>query len=72
MLLLHCVLPWFGIAWCPNPLRIELMVKTLVSQLPGPPDYVVFIHFVFEGSYSDFVVVYFYFLPGKCMKSLKH
>ena len=43
-----------------------------MSQLPEPPDYVVFIQFVFEGSNSDFVVVYFFFLPGKCMKSLKH
>ena len=43
-----------------------------MSQLPALPDYVVFIQFVFEGSNSDFVVVYFFFLPGKCMKSLKH
>ena len=43
-----------------------------MSQLPEPPDYVVFIQFVFEGSNSDFVVVNFFFLPGKCMKSLKH
>ena len=71
MLLSRCVLPWFGIAWYPIPLRIELMVEDFSVAITSTPDYVVFVQFVFEGSNSDFVVVDFFFLPGKCMKSLK-